>query len=160
MKKLNEKLRAKLSKSGGFTLVEMLIVVAIIAILIAVSIPMFNTTLEKARHGVDAANIRNVISMGTTEAIASLDPDEEFGSGKTFNYVVDEDSHQGVLVEVTAGGNNNGVKAECASASSLEGLQVKVTYDKTATDPDKRIVVTPNWEINTTTGHTEKNTSF
>lgn len=58
MKKLKEKLNAKLSKNGGFTLVEMLIVVAIIAILIAVSIPLVGSALEEARKTTDAANER------------------------------------------------------------------------------------------------------
>ena len=42
----------------GFTLMEMLIVVAIIAILIAIMIPTFNAQLEKSREAADAANIR------------------------------------------------------------------------------------------------------
>lgn len=42
----------------GFTLMEMLIVVAIIAILVAVSIPVFTSQLEKAREATDAANLR------------------------------------------------------------------------------------------------------
>lgn len=58
MKKLKEKLSAKLSKNGGFTLVEMLIVIAIIAVLVAVSIPVVTGQLEKAREAADAANIR------------------------------------------------------------------------------------------------------
>lgn len=58
MKTLKEKLNAKLSKNGGFTLVEMLIVVAIIAILIAVSIPLVASALEKARDATDQANER------------------------------------------------------------------------------------------------------
>ena len=37
---------------------EMLIVVAIIAVLIAIAIPVFGNQLEKAREAVDAANIR------------------------------------------------------------------------------------------------------
>ena len=43
----------------GFTLMEMLIVVAIIAILIAIMIPVFNAQLEKSREAADAANIRS-----------------------------------------------------------------------------------------------------
>lgn len=52
-------LKAKLNKQGGFTLIEMLIVVAIIAILVAVSIPLVNSSLERAREATDAANERS-----------------------------------------------------------------------------------------------------
>lgn len=48
----------KLKKKGGFTLIEMLIVVAIIAILVAVSIPMVGASLDKARTATDDANER------------------------------------------------------------------------------------------------------
>ena len=43
----------------GFTLMEMLIVVAIIAVLIAIAIPTFNASLNKARVATDEANIRS-----------------------------------------------------------------------------------------------------
>ena len=49
--------RAKKNKKG-FTLAEMLIVVAIIAVLVAISIPIFTSQLEKSREAVDAAYIR------------------------------------------------------------------------------------------------------
>lgn len=51
-------LREKIRNKKGFTLVEMLIVVAIIAILIAVSIPLVGSALDRAKHSTDAANER------------------------------------------------------------------------------------------------------
>lgn len=42
----------------GFTIMEMLIVVAIIAILVAVSIPIFHNSLHKAKVAADKANVR------------------------------------------------------------------------------------------------------
>mgnify|MGYP001096003628 CR=1 FL=1 len=42
----------------GFTLMEMLIVVAIIAVLVAIAIPTFNSSLNKAKVATDQANIR------------------------------------------------------------------------------------------------------
>ena len=50
MKKMNNK---------GFTLMEVLIVVAIIAVLIAIAIPVFTGQLEKARDAVSVANLRS-----------------------------------------------------------------------------------------------------
>lgn len=42
----------------GFTLAEVLIVVAIIAVLVAISIPIFTTQLHKSRVAADWANVR------------------------------------------------------------------------------------------------------
>lgn len=44
----------------GFTLIEMLVVIAIIAILVAVVIPVVNKSTEKAKAAADAANLRAV----------------------------------------------------------------------------------------------------
>lgn len=42
----------------GFTLAELLIVVAIIAVLVAIAIPVFTSQLEKSREATDKANLR------------------------------------------------------------------------------------------------------
>ncbi|MBU5627541.1 prepilin-type N-terminal cleavage/methylation domain-containing protein [Oscillibacter sp. MSJ-2] len=42
----------------GFTLMEMLIVVAIIAVLAAIAVPSFNASLNTAKKAADDANIR------------------------------------------------------------------------------------------------------
>ena len=43
----------------GFTLAELLIVVAIIAVLVAIAIPIFTAQLEKSREATDLANVRS-----------------------------------------------------------------------------------------------------
>lgn len=49
----------KMKNRKGFTLMEMLIVVAIIAILVIIAIPTFTSALSKAKAGTDVANIRS-----------------------------------------------------------------------------------------------------
>ena len=57
-KERRDKEMRKLRKNEGFTLAELLIVVAIIAVLVAVSIPIFTRQLEKSRESTDRANLR------------------------------------------------------------------------------------------------------
>ena len=49
----------KMLNKKGFTLAELLIVVAIIAVLVAIAIPIFTSQLEKSREATDAANLRD-----------------------------------------------------------------------------------------------------
>ena len=58
MKKMNKK---------GFTLAELLIVVAIIAVLVAIAIPVFTAQLEKSREATDLANVRSAYAELMTE---------------------------------------------------------------------------------------------
>lgn len=57
----------------GFTLAELLIVVAIIGVLVAISIPIFTAQLEKAREGADLANIRAAYAEAAVNALDSSD---------------------------------------------------------------------------------------
>ena len=59
--------------SKGFTLMEMLIVVAIIVILVAIMIPTFASQLEKAREAADIANIRSAYAQAMVDALTSED---------------------------------------------------------------------------------------
>ena len=54
----------------GFTLAELLVVVAIIAVLVAVAIPIFTSQLEKSREAVDMANIRSAYAQVMADAVS------------------------------------------------------------------------------------------
>lgn len=49
-------------RKKGFTLAELLIIVAIVAVLVAISIPIFAGHLEKSKESVDFANVRSAYS--------------------------------------------------------------------------------------------------
>ena len=66
MKKRNNK---------GFTLAELLIVVAIIAVLVAIAIPVFTSQLEKSRDAVSISNIRAAYAEAQAAFLTGSDGD-------------------------------------------------------------------------------------
>jgi type IV pilus assembly protein PilA len=66
-------LRQKRKDKRGFTLMEMLIVVAIIAILIAIAIPTFSSSLDEARESADQANLRAAKAVVAVKTMADAD---------------------------------------------------------------------------------------
>ncbi|MCO7119014.1 prepilin-type N-terminal cleavage/methylation domain-containing protein [Oscillibacter valericigenes] len=53
----------------GFTLMEMLIVIAIVAVLISVAVPVLSSQLERSREAVDLVNVRSAYAQVSTEAL-------------------------------------------------------------------------------------------
>ena len=77
------------TKEGGFTLIELMIVVAIIGILAAVALPKFAASVERSREAATRGNLntlRSSISMyyGDAEGVypAYLDTQEEYAFSK------------------------------------------------------------------------------
>lgn len=60
-----EKLCA-LKNKKGFTLIEMLVVIAIIAVLVAVAIPVVGSSTDKASAATNAANLRALVAEANT----------------------------------------------------------------------------------------------
>lgn len=56
--------------NSGFTLAELLIVVAIIGILVGIAIPVFTSQLEKSREATDIANVRAAYAQIATESLS------------------------------------------------------------------------------------------
>lgn len=69
-------MKKTLRNKKGFTLAELLIVVAIIAVLVAIAIPIFTSQLEKAREATDLANIRSAYAECSAAVLT------ETGDGK------------------------------------------------------------------------------
>lgn len=68
-----------MKRNKGFTLAELLIIVAIIAVLVGISIPIFTSQLEKSRRAVDKANARNIEAV---LGVAANSNEIEFTSNK------------------------------------------------------------------------------
>ena len=73
----NKESRGNILNKRGFTLAELLIVVAIIGVLVAISIPVFNGQLEKSRQATAMANLRAAYAEA---AAAYLTDDYSAGS--------------------------------------------------------------------------------
>ncbi len=79
MKKMNKK---------GFTLAELLIVVAIIAVLVAIAIPIFKAQLDKSKAATDQANARSLYAVLVADFLDDGEYEESSvtaptGDGKT-----------------------------------------------------------------------------
>ena len=68
-------------KKKGFTLIEMLVVIAIIAILVAVVVPAVSNGSKRAKAATDAANLRVVLGMLNVDAV---------GGQKTVQEILDD----------------------------------------------------------------------
>ena len=107
----------KFTNKKGFTLMEMLIVVAIIAILVAIAIPTFNNQLDKSRQAADIANIR------VAYAEASLDAIEKGGAGEATSVAM---THSGTFEKLDS--TKIGDK-DIKKATVTKGTAVKVKID-------------------------------
>lgn len=119
----------KFESKKGFTLAELLIVVAIIAVLVAVSIPIFTSKLEKSRESTDVANMR---AAKAAVVVAILDGEvkgKAIGDGLACVY----DASKGILVEGSTAPSvlyGKGTTAVGDSTLTQDGYDPKLDYTK------------------------------
>lgn len=141
-------LKTKIKKQGGFTLVEMLIVVAIIAILIAIAVPLVNNALESAREATDSANERAALGIAMAEVLADgklAGQDVSTSSASAYYKIDNTSTRQGSLVKTDDKPDGYGKGTKLGSVSDIHTNKViKITYDPTKTDEEKQWTI--EWE--------------
>lgn len=119
MRRFKEKFNKK-----GFTLAELLIVVAIIAVLVAVSVPVFNSKLERAREATDIANLR-----AAKVAVSADYLNGDIKVGDTGKVVVYYDADNGIIKTTSTGINAYG------QGTKVDG---KTSYSSYKTDSENQ----------------------
>ena len=130
MNKMNKK---------GFTLAELLIVVAIIAVLVAIAIPVFTTQLERSREATDLSNIRSAYAEAMSDFLAN-------GADSTASAVVTtiQQQTEGWDIDDAALYTRvNGTESKIDLASGSTELRIKKGATVTVTvDADGSVTVT------------------
>ena len=117
----------------GFTLAELLIVVAIIGVLVAISIPIFTSQLEKAREATDLANIRSayaecsaaVLTGDSSDGVTYTAPNGTTAGSATKTVKLTQKTAGWVTADPSCGGT----KLEDTLAAVGKSVKVTVTDD-------------------------------
>lgn len=110
-------MRSRLNKDEGFTLIELMVVVLIIAILVAIAIPTFLGQRKNAQDSAAKSNVRNALATekayfsvnqvftATTAELAAIEPNL-FGTGADpVSVVIDGAGLSVCLTQMSAGGD-------------------------------------------------------
>ena len=118
MKEMVKRIR---EEKGGFTLAELLIVVAILLVLIAIAVPLFTGALGRAEAAVDNANKRSA----TSEAKVDYQLGNKSGS---ITYVYYYDGNGNELPDSGPGAS------ETAPSEAVYKYQLTISKVETGTD--------------------------
>ena len=113
----------KRNNKKGFTIVELVIVIAVIAILSAVLIPTFGGIVEKAQKSAAEQEVKNAYTATIAEELSTPDTTDDVVYG---NEVIV--NHDGFLVKVSASGVATVVESGTAGFEiNDEGLLEAIT---------------------------------
>lgn len=129
----------KRNNNKGFTLAELLIVVAVIAVLVAVAIPTFGSQLEKSRQAVDLSNLRGAYAAAKLMILNQDDEGNFLKEGKSSKadiyawYDPDSGEFKTATAETTVTAAGEAYKVGKATTASVivstTGLPETIFYD-------------------------------
>ena len=130
-KALLNKLQAK-KKANGFTLIELMVVVAIVGVLTAVGLPQLTKAQDKAKDSAAVATLTNAAKECSLELIAGVD-DYEFDADGPFADVGGTCAIDGTLTLVSESGaaGAGGEDGTTATVEFVGGVPNAVTLGAT-----------------------------
>jgi prepilin-type N-terminal cleavage/methylation domain-containing protein len=143
MKTMLQKVNASLKKNNkGFTLVELIIVIAIIAVLGAVIAPQYIKYVEKSKEASDKAAVAEILHAAE---VAAADPSVTPVNGKTMGITITAST--GVITITTTGDESGladsvsksvgtGKKLQSTDGKGFGSLGIKLTDGSVAWDTD------------------------
>lgn len=122
-------MKKKLNNKKGFTLAELLIVVAIIGILVAISIPIFTSKLGDAKEATDLANIRAAKAAAVTAVLGEEDINGDFYDAESGKFVDSKPTAYGKSSEAIDNSGATGTPSGNALKVTVSGENITLNWE-------------------------------
>lgn len=110
----------KSMNNKGFSLVELIVVIAIMAVLVAVLAPQFTKYIDRSRQSNDASTVSGIVTAAEV-AVADIEYDIDPG---TYIITVSDDDTVGTTVTDNAGATNTAMETAISDACGELGSLV------------------------------------